>query len=79
MTTMENKILEVIRKSTGHQKGMWVSIPHLRYSLGTKTISEEDLLKHLKRLEEKGKIESREIMARKKKYLLFKQAKLPIN
>ena len=72
MTTMENKILEIIRKSTGYQKGMWVSISHLRYSLGTKTISEEDLLKHLQHLKEKGKIESREIMARKKKYLIFK-------
>ena len=72
MTTTEKKILEVIKKSTGYQKGTWISIPHLRYSLGTKTISEEDLLKHLKHLEEKGKIESKEIMARKKKYLIFK-------
>lgn len=72
MTTMENRILEVIEKSTHYREGMWVSIPHLRYSIGTKTISEEDLLKHLRHLEEKGKIESKEIIARKRKYLIFK-------
>jgi predicted transcriptional regulator len=69
---MESKILEVIEKSTRYQEGMWVSIPHLRYSIGTRNISEEDLLKHLRNLEEKGKIESKEIIARKKKYLIFK-------
>ena len=77
--TTEKKILEVIKKSTRHQEGMWVSIPHLRYSIGARSISEEDLLKHLQHLEEKGKIESKEIMARKKKYLIFKltSAELP--